>query len=538
MPNLYREAPPVPDSGIQPPYLDPSQYPNYLDLQRKQMLAQMLTQTAQQSAQTPAEWNSMKVVPRRSPLANVTTLASALMAGKAMQGANQAQQNYFQGLMGGGPSSAPAAAPAPQAAPPSPPPPGLLPPNGIPGSQGPPGPAPAGLVPPQAPPAPAPPQQPPARNPMIPEGMSTGTAQGLMQMMGPQEYGKSFVAPQFQPTDLEKTMRAAGIDPGSALGRQIMQQAVAKQNYIAPIEQRPGAVERDPITNAVIGQNPTAPQGAVNFYDPAGNLTGQGLAPGATAAIAGSNAAATAGKVSQTPIEAGVDASGRKVYEFPNPPAMPGSPGAQGQGAPGPGGINGQTASAATLASQKSGGESGQAYASELAKNATGATEVRRSLSELKNLATQATPGAMNEGKMKLGSYMIAAGVSPQTAAGWLGVDVGALQAAQKQTATLAVNTIHSMTSRGTNFDLETFMRNNPNMNMSDPSAFQRVVDYMDNKSKQEIAKQKDFVGWKKGVSPDDWESGHTAHWLEQQNQNIDAGRSNSRPPLSSFVTP
>lgn len=530
----------MPDPGIQPPYLDPSQYPNYLDLQRKQMLAQMLVQTAQQSGQTPADWNSMKVVPRRSPLANVTTLASALMAGKAMQGANQAQQTYFQGLMGGGPSSAPAAAPAPQAAPPTPPPPGLLPPNGIPGSQGPPGPAPAGVAP--APlPAAAPPQQPP-RNPMIPEGMSTSTASGLLNMMGPQEYGKSFVAPQFQPTDLEKTMRAAGIDPGSSLGRQIMQQAIAKQNYIAPIEQRPGAVERDPVTNAVIGQNPTAPQGAVNFYDKAGNLTGQGLAPGATGAIAASNAAATAGKVSQTPIEAGVDASGRKVYEFPTPPAMGAGGAAPNSGAAAAGGSNGgvggQTASAATLESQKAGGQSGQAYASELAKNATGATEVRRSLSELKNLSTQATPGAMNEGKMKLGSYMIAAGVDPQTTAKWLGVDVGALQAAQKQTATLAVNTIHSMTSRGTNFDLETFMRNNPNMNMADPASFQRVVDYMDNKSKQEIAKQKDFTTWKKGVSPDDWESGHTAHWLEQQNQDIDAGRSNSRPPLSSFVRP
>lgn len=512
------------DAGIQPPYLDPSQYPNYLDLQRKQMLAQMLTQTAQQSAQTPAEWNSMRVVPRRSPLANVTTLASALMAGKAMQGANQAQQNYFQGLMGGG---APAPAASPQAAPP-PTAPGLLPPNGIPGSQGPPGPASAGLVPPQAA---APPTQPAARNPMIPEGMSPSTANGLLNMMGPAEYGKSFVAPQFQPTDLEKTMRAAGIDPASGLGRQIMQQAVAKANYIAPIEQRPGAIERDPITNAVIGQNPSAPTGAVNFYDARGNLTGQGMAPGAASAISASSAADTAGKVSQTPLEAGVDAGGRKVYEFPTPPAVAGKPGTSGTTG------GGQTASAATLQSQKSGAEAGQSYASELSKNATGATEVRRSLSELKNLATQATPGSMNEGKMKLGSYMIAAGVSPETAASWLGVNVGALQAAQKQTATLAVNTIHSMTSRGTNFDLETFMRNNPNMNMSDPSAFQRVVDYMDNKSKQEIAKQKDFVQWKKGVSPDDWESGHTAHWLEQQNQNIDAGRSNSRPPLSSFVT-
>jgi len=146
----------------------------------------------------------------------------------------------------------------------------------------------------------------------------------------------------------------------------------------------------------------------------------------------------------------------------------------------------------------------------------------------LKNLASQATPAASNAAKMKLGSYMIATGMNPQTVSGFLGVDIGALQAAQKQTATLAVNTIHSMTSRGTNFDLDTFMRNNPNLNMADPAAFNKVVDYMDNKARQEIAKQKDFADWKVGKSPDDWETGHTAHWLDKQNQDIDAGKSQS----------
>ncbi len=519
------------DQGIQPPYLDPGQYPAYIDLQRKQMLAQALMQNTQQSAQNPAEWNSMRLVPHRSALSNVATLASALMAGKANNAALGAQKDYFQGMMGGGPA-APTA--PPQAPPVSPPTSGLLPPNGVAGSQGPPGPAPApGAAPPTAGLLPP---QPPAQNPMIIPGMSRQQAQGVLSMAGPQEYGKALMA-QYAPTDMEKMLNAAGItDPG--LRRQIMQQAVGKANYIAPIEQRPGAVERDPLTNAVIGQNPSAPTGGVNFYDKAGNLTGQGLAPGAAGAIAGSSAADTAGKVSQTPLEAGVDAQGRKVYEFPTPPTLA-SGGAQA-GATAVSGASGggQTASGAVLQAQKTGAEGGQNYASELSKNATGATEVRRSLSELKNLATQATPGAMNEGKMKLGSYMIAAGVDPQTAASWLGVNVGALQAAQKQTATLAVNTIHSMTSRGTNFDLETFMRNNPNMNMSDPSAFQRVVEYMDNKSRQEIAKQKDFVAWKKGISPDEWESGHTAHWLDQQNQAIDAGHSNSRPPLSSFMRP
>lgn len=513
------------DSGIQPPYLDPSQYPAYIDLQRKQMLAQALMQNTQQSAQNPQDWNSMRIVPHRSALSNVATLASALMAGKANNSALGAQKDYFQGMMGGG--QPPAAAPQ---APPSPPPiPGILPPNGVPGSQGPPGPVSgAAPAPPGAPPASGllPPQ--PQNNSMLIPGTSRAQSQGLLTMMGPQEYGKA-VAGQYAPTDMEKMLRAAGIDPGSPLGHQILQQTVAKANYLAPIEQRPGAIERDPLTNAVIGQNPSAPTGGVNFYDKGGNLTGQGLAPGAASAISGSSAADTAGKISQTPLEAGVDASGRKVYEFPTPPAVAsgatGGPKVSGNTA------GGQTASPAVLESQKAGAQAGQAYASELSKNAAGATEVRRSLSELTSLAKDAPPAATNNAKMKTGSMMIAAGVDPATVSKWLGVDIGALQAAQKQTATLAVNTIHSMTSRGTNFDLETFMANNPNLGMADPTAFKRVAQYMDNKAQQEIAKQKDFSQWKVGKSPDEWETGHTAHWLDQQNQAIDKGQSNSASP-------
>jgi hypothetical protein len=268
----------------------------------------------------------------------------------------------------------------------------------------------------------------------------------------------------------------------------------------------------------------------------------QSVVPGAPQSQAAITGATTAAKEQNTPhYEEDPFHPGQFVASYPpTPPALQNG---TSQGAP-----RGTTpntkeqprpqGTAADLEAQKEGAKSGTVYAAELAKNATGATEVRRSLSELKNLGKQAGPSGLNEGKMKLGTYMIAAGMSPESVGSFLGVDVGALQAAQKQTATLAVNTIHSMTSRGTNFDLDTFMRNNPNMNMADPAAFNRVVDYMDNKARQEIAKQKDFAEWKKGHTPDEWETGHTAHWLDKQNQDIDAGRSNSRPPLSSFVRP
>ena len=522
----------MPDSGLQAPYLDPSQYPDYLDAQRKSQVASLLLNSLQQGSPTPAGWDSMKVVPKRGFLQNVAPLVTALMAGKANQSAQEAQRNYFQGLYGGNTSGAPQQTSSQPLS--------LAPPAADPNEQ-----SVQPLI--QRNPGqsfqqtlqgaqPSGQRQAPTRNPMLLTG-DPRTSQMLLGLMGQSEYGKA-LAGQYAPTEMEKMLRAAGIDPNSPQGQAALQQAVGKANYIAPIEQRPGAIERNPLTNAVIGQNPAAPQGAVNFYDPQGNLTGQGMVPGATSAIAQSAGASTGGKEANTPhYEPDPFHPGQFIVSYPpTPPALAGTPRAT-QTPPVPRGTtsNTPTGTAADLEGQKEGAKAGAAYASELSKNATGATEVRRSLAELKNLANQAGPSGLNEGKMKLGTYMIAAGMSPESVGQFLGVDVGALQAAQKQTATLAVNTIHSMTSRGTNFDLDTFMRNNPNMNMADPAAFGRVVDYMDNKAKQEVAKQKDFAEWKKGHTPDEWETGHTAHWLDLQNQNIDAGKSNSRPPISSF---
>lgn len=522
----------MPDqSGISPPYLDPSQYPAYLDMQRKQMLAQMLMQNAQQSNQTPANWDSMKVVPRRSALSSVSSMLGSYLAGNAMKGSQQAQSKYFQSLYGGDQSQPQPGAPAPSAAPGAP----QDASGGTPTAS-------AGT--------------PPAQSPLIPSGMSRGQAQQLMGLMGPEKYGESVLTPNFKPAEIRAQIKAAGIDPDSPQGRAI---ALSTLNKGMTLDVRPAGTVGTVGADGKFAPNFTAPQNGIQTqWGP--NGPSQSTIPGAPEAAQASAAATTAGTESQKPIQIGTDANGQAIFRYPTPPAAmpaatnpgastppagpgapPGAPPSPSAGAarnyfPGIGG--GQTASPATLQAQKTGAEQGQQYAGELAKNATGATEVRRSLSELKNLSRQATPGAMNEGKMKLGSYMIAAGIDPQTTANWLGVNIGALQAAQKQTATLAVNTIHSMTSRGTNFDLDTFMRNNPNMNMSDPSAFNKVVDYMDNKSKQEIAKQKDFSQWKVGKSPDEWETGHTAHWLDQQNQDIDAGKSNSRPPLSSFMRP
>ncbi len=498
----------TPANQLRAPMLDPSQYPSYLDAQRKQQLAQMLMGAFQNSANSPNPStgitnNPYAVTPRRSIAQNIAPLVTALMAGKAQKDATTAEQQYFQGLYGGGQPQASTPAAAPPQGPPAP------------GST--PAPAGAGLVPGTAAGA-SPAAAPPSGNPLIPRGMTPGSAQAMLNMMGPETYAKTFLAPQYQQPEIVAQLRAAGIDPTSPQGQDAQRAIIAKAGTNVQ-DVRPGSTLYD-----VNQRNPlfTGPDNGIN-QTWANGQPSQAPVPGAIPSIEAVQKAKTTGTQTATPIKLGTDENGKDIYGYPTAPGA-GAPNATAPGS---------TASPASVQAQKSGAEAGQSYASELAKNAAGATEVRRSLSELKNLSQQATPSAANESKAKLGAFMIAAGADPDTVSKWTGVDTGALQAAQKQTATLAVNSIHSMTSRGTNFDLDTFMRNNPNMNMADPAAFSRVADYMGNKAAQDIAKQKDFAQWKKtsGVSPDDWETQHTAHWLDLQNQAIDQGQSNSPRP-------
>jgi hypothetical protein len=485
----------TPANQLNLPPIDPSQTGPWLDMQRKQYLAQMLMGSLQQSLNSPNPTTGIAgaagaVTPRRGVLQSVAPLVNALMAGKAQNSALKAEGDYYN---------------------PPPPDPGQTFPGGATGPISVPG-QPSGLV---AGTGSAPGV---SQNPLIPPGMTMQQAQWLgMQPGGREELVKAAIA-RAAPLEIQRQLRAAGIDPNSPQGLAAQQAVISKAGTNVQ-DVRPGSTLFD-----VNARNPlfTGPDNGVSTTWQNGQPTAAPV-PGAAAATETMQKAKTVGTQTATPIKLGTDENGKDIYGYPAPPGA-GAPNATAPGT---------TASPAAVQSQKSGAEAGQSYAAELAKNATGATEVRRSISELKNLSQQAAPGAANEAKAKLGAFMIAAGADPANVAQWTGVDTGALQAAQKQTATLAVNSIHSMTSRGTNFDLDTFMRNNPNMNMADPAAFARVADYMNNKASQDIAKQKDFAQWKKtsGVSPDDWETQHTAHWLDQQNQAIDKGQSNSPRP-------
>jgi hypothetical protein len=487
----------MPDAFSLPPPIDPDQTSAWLDAQRKQQIAQMLMGSMQQANQTPANWDSMKVVPKRGALQNLSVLADALLASKGLNASNQATAAYMNPQPKPTPTGPGAGIISPDAPPE----------QQVTAQQVSAGQAPPGLVQPRT-------------NPMVPPNMTPAQAQRLMMIMGPGEYAKALIAPQFAPLEVQRQLRAAGIDPNSPQGRAVQRAIIEKQTTNVQ-DVRPGSTLFD-----VNSKNPifTGPDNGVSTTWGADGKPVQAAIPGAAPAIESIAKAKTSGTQSATPIKLGTDENGKDIYGYPAPPGG-GSLNATAPSA---------TASAADIESQKEGAKAGQAYAAELAKNAAGATEVRRSISELKNLSQQATPGAANEAKAKLGAFMIAAGADPANVSKWTGVDTGALQAAQKQTATLAVNSIHSMTSRGTNFDLDTFMRNNPNMNMADPAAFARVADYMNNKASQDIAKQKDFAqGVKSGAwgTRDMWETNHSAHWNELQNADIDKGLSNSANP-------
>src|SRR5579862_306212 len=103
------------DTGLPQPF-DPSQVPDYLDASRKQMLAQMLLANTQRAGQTPSDWDSMKVVPRRSMLSNLAQLGSAYAARQAIPQALKAQAQYTTGLFADPQTQS---APAPQSVPPA-----------------------------------------------------------------------------------------------------------------------------------------------------------------------------------------------------------------------------------------------------------------------------------------------------------------------------------------------------------------------------------------------------------------------------------
>jgi hypothetical protein len=129
---------------------------------------------------------------------------------------------------------------------------------------------------------------------------------GLITDVGGPAMGAAY-AKQFEPTEMVRQLKAAGIDPNSALGKKLIQDNIAKQNNI-PLENiRPGGYSRDPITGEV-KQYPKVPDGFQAVSDGKGGFTIQ-PANGGPQAVAASSAAQASGPASFEPMPT-VDASG------------------------------------------------------------------------------------------------------------------------------------------------------------------------------------------------------------------------------------
>lgn len=112
------------------------------------------------------------------------------------------------------------------------------------------------------------------------------------------------------PTDISKMGYQGGMTPEQIQAANAS--GVAKANYIAPVNARPGAILRDPLTMQPMAFNPNIPAGGTPMFDASGNVVGINSIPGAAGVTSQMSAAKTAGEGSALPY-AGVDAQGNPL---------------------------------------------------------------------------------------------------------------------------------------------------------------------------------------------------------------------------------
>jgi hypothetical protein len=274
---------------------------SYYDLQRQQALANALMERAltPQSPGVGAAVGPYQVQARMSPLMPISQLGQALlsakMGGQVAQGLNdlgQQQWGTLTNMLGGGagmqsPQPNPDSASA-----------GGVGADAIAGNAGGNGGSPAPNVGGAAVPSNA------AgasgfnggvgSSPLNPLGMNPSMA-AMMMMQSPDKYWESQAA-AYKPAEIVQQIRAAGIDPGSPLGRQIAQNMLAKQTAPDYVSGRPGGYMLNKSTGQM-EQLPNVPEGFTAVHGPNGQWQ---IVPvqGALEAM-GSSAAAKAGGSAQ-----------------------------------------------------------------------------------------------------------------------------------------------------------------------------------------------------------------------------------------------
>lgn len=267
-----------------PQPLDPGMTPQWLDAQRQQQLAQMLMGSLQQANQTPDNWNSMKVVPRRGMLQNVSVLANALLAGKAQKDAQQSTAQYYQKLYAPDQSSSQSTTP-PQSQDSQDSGQTFSGPTGdinVPGQQKPP----PGNLPQLSDQVTWP------HNPMILPGMSHAQAQMMHDQLGSQKYAEMLMGtPEWQ--------NALRINGGNVPAAMAQLQAEARVKGTLHMRQGEDVV----LPNGQTIRNPVLGPGETLTRDAAGNPQSVSLIQGAADAAGTLKGATTAAEVANTPRE-------------------------------------------------------------------------------------------------------------------------------------------------------------------------------------------------------------------------------------------
>ena len=248
------------------PFVLPQFQGSMYDLQRQQALANALMQgamTPQQPMQATGS-GQYTVMPRASALGPLSNLAQGLaghyvgqQAGQGMNQLGQQQWSALTNMLGGG-----AAGQSPQ---PSPDSAGsgvggnavANPFAGADGGNGAAS-APAGGPVNGVAPGPQLANNVGGSSPLNPLGMNPGMA-AMMMMQSPDKYWETQAA-AYKPADIVQQIRAAGIDPQSALGRQIAQNMLAKQTAPDYVSGRPGGYMLNKSTGQM-EQLPNVPEG-------------------------------------------------------------------------------------------------------------------------------------------------------------------------------------------------------------------------------------------------------------------------------------
>lgn len=157
-----------------------------------------------------------------------------------------------------------------------------------------------------------------------------------MMALNPDEYGKAVIA-SHAPTDFTKLLMQAGVDANSPLGRQFIQSQVAKQNYVQPVNGRPGSTLRDPFDpSKVVGYDAPTVEGGIPVYAQDGTFQGYRPAPGAQGIMGGMEGAKAGAKAAAEAPYGVIQVFNPQTgqMEFTTKSAVTGGP--RGPGGPGP----------------------------------------------------------------------------------------------------------------------------------------------------------------------------------------------------------